>query len=40
MFDINELYDYVYKEFKIKLEAYKEVQMHRRIEFFISKTSA
>ncbi len=40
MFDINEIYDYVYKEFKIKLEAYKEVQMHRRIEFFISKTSA
>lgn len=40
MLDINELCDYVFKEFRIKLSAYKEVQMHRRIEFFISKTSA
>ena len=40
MFDINQLHEYVYREFKIKLDAYKEVQMNRRIEFFISKTSA
>ncbi len=40
MFNICDLYDYVYKEFKIKLSAYKENQMHRRIEFFISKTKA
>ncbi len=40
MFNIKELYDFVYREFKIKLDAYKEVQMHRRIEFFISKTEA
>lgn len=40
MLDINELCDYVLKEFRIKLAAYKEVQMHRRIEFFISKTPA
>ena len=40
MFDIEQLYEYVYKEFKIKLDAYKEIQMNRRIEFFISKTSA
>lgn len=40
MFNVTELYDFVYREFKIKLDAYKEVQMHRRIEFFISKTPA
>lgn len=40
MFDIEKLYDYVYREFRIKLDAYKEIQMNRRMEFFISKTSA
>ncbi len=39
MFDINEIYDFVYKEFKIKLDAYKSVQMNRRIESFVSKTN-
>lgn len=37
MYDINKIHDYVYKEFGICLNAYKSVQMNRRIESFISK---
>lgn len=37
MYNLNEIYDYVYKEFKIKLDAYKSAQMTRRIETFINK---
>ena len=37
MYDINRIHDYVYKEFNIRLDAYKSVQMNRRIENFISK---
>lgn len=39
MFDINDIYDFVYREFRIKLDAYKSVQMNRRIETFISKNN-
>lgn len=39
MFDINEIYDFVYREFRIKLDAYKSVQMNRRIETFITKNN-
>lgn len=37
MYDIDRIHDYVYKEFNIRLNAYKSVQMNRRIENFISK---
>ena len=39
MINLSEIYDYVYNEFNIQLNAYKEAQMKRRIESFIySKT--
>lgn len=38
--DYIELCNYVQREFKINLNAYKELQMHRRIESFVSKTNA
>lgn len=39
-FDFNELCYYVLNEFKIKLDAYKEAQMRRRIEFFVTRSGA